>query len=439
MTMVRVLAAALLLTACPEAQTMLVLAPRAFAEACAPYVAARNADLPCRLLVLEDVLAGSPGADDPERLKRRLYRAWLAANLRYVLLVGDGDVLPVRYMILDRNTKEAFDHAFYPSDLYYADVARRDGSFEDWNGNLEGHRAGYFGEVRGEHHKDGPINADGIDYRPELAVGRWPVSTLAELEVVIRKSLRHQDAAPVAPRAGLIAVDGWVDSRPVLDAAAAALGPRWTIERRYFDRPDLPAPTTASVTALWNEGPALLLHAGHGQPDAWDQCLPPKAARELRNERLPMVLSVGCSTACFAPCPPYEGYVDVHGKVHAGTNHGEVFAAPPPQPACLQEGPHDRTGLGEILLLSEQGGAWAYIGCNTGSQPCALTLLAEFAAAAGRAEAPRLGDCWVAAVRGYHARERLAELRPTASWYPPSIFFQAMKFMVFGDPSLPVR
>lgn len=25
---------------------------------------------------------------------------------------------------------------------------------------------------------------------------------------------------------------------------------------------------------------------------------------------------------------------------------------------------------------------------------------------------------------------------PTAGWYPPSIFFQGMKFMLFGDPSL---
>jgi hypothetical protein len=31
---------------------------------------------------------------------------------------------------------------------------------------------------------------------------------------------------------------------------------------------------------------------------------------------------------------------------------------------------------------------------------------------------------------------RLEGLRPDAGWYPPSIFFQGMKFMVFGDPSL---
>jgi hypothetical protein len=48
----------------------------------------------------------------------------------------------------------------------------------------------------------------------------------------------------------------------------------------------------------------------------------------------------------------------------------------------------------------------------------------------------RLGDCWNAAVEFYYEREDLEYLRPTRNWYTPSVFFQAMKFMVYGDPSL---
>jgi hypothetical protein len=33
------------------------------------------------------------------------------------------------------------------------------------------------------------------------------------------------------------------------------------------------------------------------------------------------------------------------------------------------------------------------------------------------------------------AREHLATIAPTADWYPASLFFQGMKFMVFGDPA----
>jgi len=58
--------------------------------------------------------------------------------------------------------------------------------------------------------------------------------------------------------------------------------------------------------------------------------------------------------------------------------------------------------------------------------------LAELAAA----KEPRLGDCWCGAIRHYYEKEHLATLEPNADWYPPSIFFQGMKFMVFGDPSL---
>ena len=53
-------------------------------------------------------LRQSQGVDDPERLKRWLYRAWRERHVRYVLLVGDADVVPVRYMVLDRITPAAY-------------------------------------------------------------------------------------------------------------------------------------------------------------------------------------------------------------------------------------------------------------------------------------------------------------------------------------------
>ena len=45
--------------------------------------------------------------------------------------------------------------------------------------------------------------------------------------------------------------------------------------------------------------------------------------------------------------------------------------APPPAP--YQKGKYNPTGLGEQLLKKGPDGAAAYIGCNTGSQPCGLT------------------------------------------------------------------
>jgi hypothetical protein len=42
-------------------------------------------------------------------------------------------------------------------------------------------------------------------------------------------------------------------------------------------------------------------------------------------------------------------------------------------------------------------------------------------------------------LRHYYVQENLATLRPNDDWYPPSIFFQGMKFMLFGDPSIEIR
>ncbi len=50
----------------------------------------------------------------------------------------------------------------------------------------------------------------------------------------------------------------------------------------------------------------------------------------------------------------------------------------------------------------------------------------------------RLGDCWKDAEAYYFEHQHLATITPTPDWYPASIFFQGMKFMLYGDPSIPV-
>jgi len=189
--------------------------------------------------VRKSVLKTTKGVDDPERLKRFLYNAWRTENLKYVLLAGDVDVLPVRYMALDRVTPAAFDYAFYPSDLYYSDLAKQDGSFDDWNGKKDGFHAHYFGEVRGEKNKKDPINFDEIDYRPDVAVGRWPVSTPEEVRALAAKSMAYEKSIldgthPGMRQAALFHVGGWVDARPRLDGIAKGLPRGWTAERFFY-------------------------------------------------------------------------------------------------------------------------------------------------------------------------------------------------------------
>jgi hypothetical protein len=282
---------------------------------------------------------------------------------------------------------------------------------------------------------------------PEIAVGRWPVSTPAEAAVVASKSMAYESGIrgkthPGARRAVLVNVDGYVDARERLDRMGASLPAGWKLLRNYYTDQNphykTPPPDANHVLQELNDGVGLIVHVGHGSDKSWMGSISVTHLAKLKNaDRLPVVFSVGCSTATFAPLPPYEAYVDIHGKAHKGTNAGEVFKSPPPPPSPYQKDAYNPTGLGELLVKKGPNGAVAYIGCNTGSQGCALTLLEGFMRGYRQAAAPRIGDCWTSAIRYYYDKEKLAHLVPDDGWYTPTIFHQAMKYMLFGDPTLP--
>ncbi len=428
---------------------LLVIAPQDYRLALQEFMHFKNSspEISTQFASLDEAL-NCGGADDAEKLKSFIYIQWRIRKFDYLLLVGDADVMPMRYMVLDRCTPAAFDYAFYASDLYYSDLAKPDGSFADWNGQKEGFHRLYFGEVRGEKNKTDPINFDEIDYQPEIAVGRWPVSSVEEARAMAEKSMAYERALKSgaklgATTVGLFACGGWVDGRGLLDSLAASLPKNWNAEKRYFvdgNRNDHTSPPNATeAVSLLNSGVGVLAHIGHGFDNGWADSFTLNNLKELKNvDRLPIMISAGCGTGVCTIQAPYEAYTDLEGNEHKGTNNGEVFTAPPPSPSCYQKGEHNKSSMGEQLLRAGPDGAVAYIGCNTGGQPCALTLVEGFISDIAKEQAPRLGDCWLAAVRHYFEKENLATIKPNDSWYPPSVFYQPMKYMVFGDPSLPL-
>src|ERR1019366_3631019 len=187
---------------------------------------------------------------------------WRGRGLGYALLVGDVDVLPVRYMCLDRVTPAAFDYAFYPSDLYYSDLAKADGSFEDWNARKESFHAGYFGEVRGEKNKQDPINFDQVDYLADIAVGRWPVSTPQEVRRVAEKTISYEqqvlaNSSPHLRRAAFVAGGGWGGNRNPMNRPSAELPNAWRVEKRFSSdagqQAASPPPDHSQLRALLND------------------------------------------------------------------------------------------------------------------------------------------------------------------------------------------
>lgn len=424
-----------------------VIAPDKFRPALVEYVAYKRQFRPTTLVSLEQAIESTPGVDHPERLKRFLYNAWRNERLGYVLLVGDADVMPVRYMVLDRINAAAFDYAFYPSDLYYADLAKRDGSFEDWNAEHEGFHAGYFGEVRGEKNKDSPINYDRVDYLPEIAFGRWPVSTEKDLRVVAAKTMAFERSIRERTHAGLGRAAFFhvecADNRQRMSSWAQKLPPGWMASQFFYKDSNAdyhtPPPDEKHAIEALNQGAVLAFHIGHGNEGGWAGSLTARRTAQLKDaDRLPVLISGGCNTADFAPLAPYSSYVDVDGKEHPGTGKKEQFDAPPPPPAPYQPSKYIPNSFGKRALKCGLNGAVVYIGYNTGGQSAAIPLEEGFVAALKRSKQPLVGECWVNAIYYYYRKERLAQLVPDRGWYPPVVFMTAMKFMVFGDPTLPL-
>jgi Peptidase family C25 len=440
-------------------RALLIVAPQALQPALAEYVAYKKTILPVESATLESILASMHGVDDPEKVKRYIYNAWRQRHVGYVLLVGDRDTMPLRYMT---SLKFAtFDYLFQPTDLYYADLAKNDGSFNDWNADTSEYHAGYFGEVNGERGR--PMNLDGIRYQPEVAVGRWPVSTPDAIAIVAAKSMAYERSVrdgrhPGLRTAAFFHVQGWVDAREQLTRLARTLPPGWSGHRFLFDDGNAAyrtaAPTEAAVDGTFNQGAGLIVHVGHGETDSWigypltytvdgkkkvSEVLSTRTLAPIHNaDRLPVVISVGCSTAYFAPLGPGEAYIDTSGRAHAGEGHKEIVTGAPPPPSPYQPGELGKDSLGKQLLEDGPNGAVAYIGSDMVAQPMALTLLDGFMNALRTSRDPRVGDNWTAAVRHYYEAAGLAHLEPDGDWVKPATFAQAMKFNLFGDPSLPM-
>lgn len=88
---------------------------------------------------------------------------------------------------------------------------------------LHGH-----GAEHGKKNKLDPVNYDDADYRPDIAVGRWPFSTPAESRLVAAKTMSCERSAPAGSdsgprRAAFFAVGGWVESRELMERLAQGL------------------------------------------------------------------------------------------------------------------------------------------------------------------------------------------------------------------------
>ena len=134
--------------------------------------------LNAQVATTEDINAGTSGIDLQEKMRNYIRQEYQTNSIEYVLLGGSEEWVPSRkfYCVVYYGTggveEEAYD---IPSDIYYSAL---DGT-DDLNGNL------IYGEV-----------ADSTDLLPDVAEGRLPFSTQADLASMVHKSVSYQ-ASPV--------------------------------------------------------------------------------------------------------------------------------------------------------------------------------------------------------------------------------------------------
>jgi len=118
------------------------------------------------------------GRDEQELIRDYINHMWRYTNpeLKWVLLVGDGEIIPSRRVFVNGTVENdpGYEYNWLMTDYYYAGL---DGSW-DTNGN------GVFGEEWEQ------------DFYAEVYVGRFPASNVEELETMVSRQLIYETDPP---------------------------------------------------------------------------------------------------------------------------------------------------------------------------------------------------------------------------------------------------
>ncbi len=181
-----------------EAYDMLIIAPDAFADGLKDYRDYRNNTGTTNTLVtLEEILTDVhwdiQENDTQEEIKRFIYLARINWGVDFVMLAGDQDRIPARHVMVldgydDTYTSGSQDGRFVPSDLYYSDLFEGGGTdFCGWNDYRVGDSELLWGESTSTY-----PNRDGMDFLPDVLLGRITPSTTGELEIMLNKIIDYE-------------------------------------------------------------------------------------------------------------------------------------------------------------------------------------------------------------------------------------------------------
>ena len=218
----------------------LIISHPDFISGLQPLVDARRAQgLTVSVVDVNDLYAKyTYGIFDPQAIKQ--YIAYAAGNLgtQYVLLVG-GDTYDYRNY-LGKNSI-SFIPSLYVTTGPVAKFVPVDPLYADVNG----------------------------DNMPDLAIGRFPVRTIAELDMMVNKTLAY--AGKSYGRSAVFASDindGIVSFKNVSNSLATSLPAGWSVDNIHLDDMSVASART-QLLADMNIGTALVTFTGHSSSTSW--------------------------------------------------------------------------------------------------------------------------------------------------------------------------
>jgi len=413
------------------------------------------------------------GRDLPEKIKMAIAERHRSHRVRYVVLVGDEDMFPIRYCLSQKKQITKARFSYQPSDLYYADLFKADGSFDTWDNNHNG--------LFCEWSRWDPINVDDVDYHPDVALGRIPASNYDELIRYVKKVIQYEStperaekknnraifisSADVVVDADASTID-YVDIHGVINDFEAftedSLISGEEIIRLYDDRISNLEQTDAPA-GLWlqgthavhdyiiqrlSEGVSLMAYTGHGKRRSWAGTLSGTRLNTYDqdidyNYYPPVVIGHACDTALYAP-NSNEDYMDQHGEHILESKANSVTL--PPTPSYLQLGLPDKTSLAEDMLFPEKGGAIAYMAPYSYGNSQTIVFTKNILKGLYMKDGVTLGDAWKYMIEKYYDHYDLDNIQPKWdshngewSWRPGENFHHGRKVLLMGDPSVVYR
>ena len=175
-----------------ENYDMVIIAPEIFSTNIQPLLNHKNSiGIETYLKKTEEIYLEYNGRDQAEKIKFFIKDSIEKNGITYVLLIGGmmGQSLkwfiPVRYVNNRYHiTDSDYYHKKFISDLYFADIYKENGDFEDWDSNGNGIYAEWidYGEPE-----------DILDLKPDIYLGRLPCRSNYEVKVIVDKIIKYEN------------------------------------------------------------------------------------------------------------------------------------------------------------------------------------------------------------------------------------------------------